>query len=135
MGIGYNRIMKTAMTYRMIAILTIALMFAPVLNYSFAQSMNQGDLIQQQNDITSSSKCHQTSNMDNCKHCDISLDSHSCDHSTGACGGNCGHYVISVAITSQASDRPNSQQILSDSLKKLTLNVDLDTQLRPPQFA
>lgn len=128
--------MKTAVTYRIIAILTIALVFAPVLNYSVVQAMEQGDLTQQQTDVNSSSDCHQPSKMDNCMHCGMSLDSQSCDHASGACGSNCGgHCVVSVAITNQASDSPNARQIFSDSREQSALSTEPDTQLRPPQFA
>ncbi len=127
--------MKTTVTYRIVAILALALVFAPVLNYSVAQTMDWGDLSQQQTYITSSSNCHQPSKMGNCMYCSMSLENQSCDHANGACDSDCSsHCVITVAITTQASDSPNARQIYSDLREQFALNFESDSQLRPPQF-
>ena len=128
--------MKTTVTYRIVAILALALVFAPVLNYSVAHVMEQGDHTHQQTDVSSSSDCHQTSKMDNCTHCDISLDSQSCDHANGSCDSSCaGHCVVSVAITAQTPDSSILGQSFSDSREQFALSIEPDSQLRPPQFA
>lgn len=129
---GYNRIMKAILTYRMITLLTIALVFAPILNYNIAWSMGQNNMTQQQISTAVSSRCHQNSDKANCQHCGASLESHSCDHDNGSCDGQC---VISIALIMQTIDNPKSQQVFSDLFEYLAFNIDLDTDLHPPQFA
>lgn len=132
---GYNRGMKAALTYRMLTLLTIALVFAPILNYNISWSMGQDNMTRQHISTAVSSECHQTSDKTNCQQCGTSLESHSCDHDNDSCDGHCGLSVVSIALMMQIIDNPKSQQVFSDLFEYLALSIDPDTDLHPPKFA
>lgn len=128
--------MKTPRTYRIIALLIMALAVSPILSYSTAHAMAMGDPAQQQTDMTASTKCHQTSEKQDCKHCAASTDSSCCENQSGStCNTSCGHVVVSATISIHLFDAPLFQQENIASIKQLTLSIDPDTRLRPPQFA
>ncbi len=128
--------MKTMLTYRIIALLSIVLMFSLVIAYSTAHVVLQGEPAQQKSDASISARCHHDTKKNDCKTCVASINSNCCQHSAGdSCDNGCGHAVVSIALTSQLFADIFFSQDNYAPIEKITISIDLDTDLRPPQFA
>jgi len=127
--------MKISMTK--IIVLSISLLFTPFLNYSMAFTGTQTSTTSHEHqNISSSEQHHTTLGQDEIKHCSISGDHGKCNHeSNEQCSTSCCVSIVLLSTTSQIFEYSFIFPNYYNSFMQRAESINIDNQLRPPQFA
>ena len=120
-----------------IILLSVTLVFAPLLNYSMASSLTSTDsLAHEHSEGTPSNHKHNVSENHDIKHCSLENTTGVCTHQADdSCGTSCCINILLMSSSAQVLTIPTIHQSHYNTFLQHAKLRSIDNQLRPPRFS